>query len=185
MSEEEAAATLTQTMSKTTDPDPKARLRDIPQNMSAVLARELPPQALVDLREHPINEVTRILSALGAGDPQAAQQLWPLVYDELRKLAVAQMANERPGQTLNATALSKTLAARAGASAAAVGNARQSSWTRSRLSCRTTSCLPCTTPSSDSRPMIRSKRSWLRCASSAACRSRKSRSWLGVELGKR
>ena len=52
-----------------------------------------------------MSEVTRILSALDAGDPQAAQQLLPLVYDELRKLASAQMAGERPGQTLDATAL--------------------------------------------------------------------------------
>jgi RNA polymerase sigma factor (TIGR02999 family) len=53
----------------------------------------------------PMSEVTRILSALDAGDPHAAEQLLPLVYDELRKLAGAQMAGERPGQTLDATAL--------------------------------------------------------------------------------
>jgi RNA polymerase sigma factor (TIGR02999 family) len=52
-----------------------------------------------------MNEVTRILSALDAGDPQAAQQLLPLVYEELRRLAAAQMARERPGHTLDATAL--------------------------------------------------------------------------------
>jgi RNA polymerase sigma factor (TIGR02999 family) len=52
-----------------------------------------------------MNEVTRILSALDAGDPRAAQQLLPLVYDELRRLAAAQMAREKPGQTLDATAL--------------------------------------------------------------------------------
>src|ERR1700732_4355505 len=52
-----------------------------------------------------MSEVTRILSAIEAGDPQAAQQLLPLVYDELRRLATAQMAREKPGQTLDATAL--------------------------------------------------------------------------------
>ena len=52
-----------------------------------------------------MNEVTRILSAVEQGDPQAAEQLLPLVYDELRKLAAQRMAQEKPGQTLQATAL--------------------------------------------------------------------------------
>ena len=52
-----------------------------------------------------MNDVTRILSALDAGDQRAAQQLLPLVYDELRQLAAAQMAREKPGHTLDATAL--------------------------------------------------------------------------------
>jgi RNA polymerase sigma factor (TIGR02999 family) len=52
-----------------------------------------------------MNEVTRILDAIGQGDPRAAAQLLPLVYDELRRLAAAQMAREKPGQTLDATAL--------------------------------------------------------------------------------
>jgi RNA polymerase sigma factor (TIGR02999 family) len=52
-----------------------------------------------------MNEVTRILSALEEGDPHAAAQLLPLVYDELRKLAAAKLAQEKPGQTLQATAL--------------------------------------------------------------------------------
>src|SRR5215470_44282 len=52
-----------------------------------------------------MSEVTRILSAIDAGDPRAAQQLLPLVYEELRRLAAAQLAREKPGQTLNATAL--------------------------------------------------------------------------------
>jgi DNA-directed RNA polymerase specialized sigma24 family protein len=52
-----------------------------------------------------MNEVTRILSALERGDPHAAEQLLPLVYDELRKLAAQKMAQEKPGQTLQATAL--------------------------------------------------------------------------------
>ena len=52
-----------------------------------------------------MNDVTRILSAIEQGDPQAAEQLLPLVYDELRRLATAKMAREKPGQTLQATAL--------------------------------------------------------------------------------
>jgi len=52
-----------------------------------------------------MSEVTRILSAIEQGDPQAAEQLLPLVYDELRKLAVAKLTQEKPGQTLQATAL--------------------------------------------------------------------------------
>jgi RNA polymerase sigma factor (TIGR02999 family) len=53
----------------------------------------------------PMNEVTRILSGIEAGDPYAAEQLLPLVYDELRKLAAQKLAQEKPGQTLEATAL--------------------------------------------------------------------------------
>jgi RNA polymerase sigma factor (TIGR02999 family) len=52
-----------------------------------------------------MSEVTRILSAIEEGDPHAAQQLLPLVYDQLRRLAAEKMAQERPGQTLQATAL--------------------------------------------------------------------------------
>ena len=52
-----------------------------------------------------MNDVTRILSAIEQGDPQAAEQLLPLVYEELRKLAAARLAQEKPGQTLQATAL--------------------------------------------------------------------------------
>src|SRR2546423_771980 len=50
-------------------------------------------------------DVTRILSAIHQGDPAAAEQLLPLVYDELRKLAGRRLAQEQPGQTLDATAL--------------------------------------------------------------------------------
>jgi RNA polymerase sigma factor (TIGR02999 family) len=53
----------------------------------------------------PMNDVTRILSGIEQGDPHAAEQLLPLVYDELRKLAAQKLAQERPGQTLQATAL--------------------------------------------------------------------------------
>jgi RNA polymerase sigma factor (sigma-70 family) len=52
-----------------------------------------------------VNDVTRILAAIEQGDPHAAGQLLPLVYDELRHLAAAKLAQERPGQTLQATAL--------------------------------------------------------------------------------
>src|SRR5437588_12821403 len=52
-----------------------------------------------------MSEVTRILSAVDQGDPQAAERLLPLVYDELRKLASDRIAHEKPGQTLQATAL--------------------------------------------------------------------------------
>jgi RNA polymerase sigma factor (TIGR02999 family) len=52
-----------------------------------------------------MSEVTRILSAIEQGDPHAAEQLLPLVYDELRKLATQRLAQEKPGQTLQATAL--------------------------------------------------------------------------------
>jgi len=52
-----------------------------------------------------MSDVTCILSRIEQGDPQAAEKLLPLVYDELRKLAAARLANEKPGQTLQATAL--------------------------------------------------------------------------------
>jgi RNA polymerase sigma factor (TIGR02999 family) len=52
-----------------------------------------------------VSDVTRILTAIEQGDPQAADKLLPLVYEELRKLAASRMANERAGQTLQPTAL--------------------------------------------------------------------------------
>src|SRR5215510_10907018 len=52
-----------------------------------------------------MTEVTRILSAIEQGDPHAAERLLPLVYDELRRLAAQKLAQEKPGQTLQATAL--------------------------------------------------------------------------------
>jgi RNA polymerase sigma factor (TIGR02999 family) len=52
-----------------------------------------------------MSDVTQILLQIEQGDPAAAEQLLPLVYDELRKLAAAKLANEKPGQTLQATAL--------------------------------------------------------------------------------
>src|SRR5262249_34801110 len=53
----------------------------------------------------PMNDVTRTLAALERGDPHAAERLLPLVYDELRQLAAQRLAQEAPGQTLQATAL--------------------------------------------------------------------------------
>ena len=61
------------------------------------------PQAAAYHR--PMSDVTQLLSAIEAGDPRAGDQLLPLVYEELRKLAAARMAQEQPGQTLQATAL--------------------------------------------------------------------------------
>jgi RNA polymerase sigma factor (TIGR02999 family) len=52
-----------------------------------------------------MSDVTQILSAIDRGDPHAAEQLLPLVYEELRKLAAQRLAQEKPGQTLQATAL--------------------------------------------------------------------------------
>jgi RNA polymerase sigma factor (TIGR02999 family) len=52
-----------------------------------------------------MSDITQILSAIEQGDPHAAEQLLPLVYDELRKLAAQKLAHEKPGQTLQATAL--------------------------------------------------------------------------------
>jgi RNA polymerase sigma factor (TIGR02999 family) len=52
-----------------------------------------------------MSEITQLLDAMGRGDPQAAGQLLPLVYDELRRLAACKLAHEKPGQTLDATAL--------------------------------------------------------------------------------
>src|SRR6516225_3026360 len=53
----------------------------------------------------PMNEVTRILSGIEQGDPHAAEQLLPLLYQELRRLAAQKLARDKPGQTLQATAL--------------------------------------------------------------------------------
>jgi RNA polymerase sigma factor (TIGR02999 family) len=52
-----------------------------------------------------VSDVTRILNDIGAGDPKAAERLLPLVYDELRRLAAQRLAQDKPGQTLQATAL--------------------------------------------------------------------------------
>jgi RNA polymerase sigma factor (TIGR02999 family) len=62
-------------------------------------ASDYPPEL------RPMSDVTRILSQINDGDPSAAEQLLPLVYEELRKLAAAKMSQEKPGQTLQATAL--------------------------------------------------------------------------------
>jgi RNA polymerase sigma factor (TIGR02999 family) len=59
----------------------------------------------IPFRASLVPDVTHILSQIESGDPKAAEQLLPLVYDELRRLAAAKLANEKPGQTLQATAL--------------------------------------------------------------------------------
>ena len=69
-----------------------------------------------------MNEVTRILAAIDQGDPDAAEQLLPLVYDELRRLAAQRLAQEKPGQTLQATALVHEAYLRL------VGNSEQPHW---------------------------------------------------------
>ena len=83
-------------------PIPRARRRGHPSDGARVhaVAAGASPQ-----RPSAMNDVTRILSAIEHGDPQAAEQLLPLVYDELRKLAAQRLAQEKPGQTLQATAL--------------------------------------------------------------------------------
>ena len=63
------------------------------------------PLAFSSVWVPPMNEVTRVLSAIEHGDPHAAEQLLPLVYQELRQLAAQKLAQEKPGQTLQATAL--------------------------------------------------------------------------------
>jgi RNA polymerase sigma factor (TIGR02999 family) len=68
------------------------REQDIPRDFSSVCVS-------------PMNDVTRVLSAIEGSDPHAAEQLLPLVYQELRQLAAQKLAQERPGQTLEATAL--------------------------------------------------------------------------------
>jgi RNA polymerase sigma factor (TIGR02999 family) len=65
----------------------------------------LSPSGPSRLSVPPMSDVTRILSAIEQGDPHAAAQLLPLVYEELRRLATRKLAQERPGQTLEATAL--------------------------------------------------------------------------------
>jgi RNA polymerase sigma factor (TIGR02999 family) len=62
-------------------------------------------QSLINHPRAKMTDVTRILSAVEQGDPAAAEQLLPLVYDELRRLAARKIAREKPGQTLDATAL--------------------------------------------------------------------------------
>ena len=73
-----------------------------------------------------MSEVTRILYAIEHGDPSAAEQLMPLVYDELRNLAAQKLARENPGQTLQATALIHEAYLRL------VGNAEEARWDNRR-----------------------------------------------------
>src|SRR3954468_22805221 len=81
---------------------PSPRIRWQRDQEAAMLGKERPSFAGA---EPPMSDVTKILSAIEQGDPHAAEQLLPLVYDELRRLAAAKLAQEKPGQTLEATAL--------------------------------------------------------------------------------
>ena len=76
-----------------------------------------------------MSDVTRILSAIDGGDPHAAEQLLPLVYDELRKLAAQRLREEKPGQTLQATALVHEAYLRlVGPASGAASTRRDQSW---------------------------------------------------------
>jgi RNA polymerase sigma factor (TIGR02999 family) len=79
-----------------------------------------------------MSEVTRILSAIEQGDPSAAEQLLPLVYDELRQLAAQKLAQEKPGQTLQATALVHEAYLRLVAPASGAASARRDQQWNSR-----------------------------------------------------
>src|SRR6516165_115493 len=72
-----------------------------------------------------MDNVTHILNAIEQGDPQAAERLLPLVYDELRRLAAQKLAHEKPGHTLDATALVHEAYLRLVAGAGAAGRAEQ------------------------------------------------------------
>src|SRR5262249_20570207 len=91
---ESAAANLRGTI----PPIPRAELRGVPSDGAR-------PRGHRPRRASTMNAVTRILSAIEQGAPGAAERLLPLVYDELRELAARRLAHEKPGQTLQATAL--------------------------------------------------------------------------------
>src|SRR5713101_3946255 len=76
-----------------------------------------------------MSDVTRILSAIDQGDPHAAEELLPLVYEELRKLAAHKMAQEKPGQTLEATALVHEAYLRLVIRTMGEGATKEQSWT--------------------------------------------------------
>jgi RNA polymerase sigma factor (TIGR02999 family) len=82
-----------------------ARLRDGGKNLACPQEFRARAAGIREPLVPPMSEVTRILSAIEQGDPNAASQLLPLVYDELRQLAAQKLAHEKPGQTLSATAL--------------------------------------------------------------------------------
>jgi RNA polymerase sigma factor (TIGR02999 family) len=75
-----------------------------------------------------MSDVTRILTAIEEGDPSAAEQLLPLVYDELRRLAAQKLAQEKPGQTLQATALVHEAYLRLVASAGSESGKTEENW---------------------------------------------------------
>src|SRR5690242_12907012 len=81
-----------------------SRIRDIANHIPSMY-NDRPTLSRTARAQTVMNEVTRVLSAIEDGEPHAAEQLLPLVYDELRKLAAGKLARETPGQTLQATAL--------------------------------------------------------------------------------
>lgn len=116
-----------------------------------------------------MTDVTRILSQIESGDPSAADHLLPLVYDELRKLAAAKLAHEKPGQTLQATALVHEAYLRLiGPRRPVIGTTRQSNgWTRRCLKTRNSyasepkrnNCLALTSPPSHQNRRTRKQKS--------------------------
>ena len=83
------------------------RLRGVFLGGAKVLGRPRPPSppSCSWCKMEPVGDVAQVLDRVEQGDPKAAEELLPLVYEELRKLAAARMAQEKPGQTLQATAL--------------------------------------------------------------------------------
>jgi RNA polymerase sigma factor (TIGR02999 family) len=75
-----------------------------------------------------MSEVTRILSAIEQGDPSAPEQLLPLIYDELRKLAAQKLAQEKPGHTLDATGLVHEAYLRLATSPSQAGDKAEGQW---------------------------------------------------------
>jgi RNA polymerase sigma factor (TIGR02999 family) len=91
-------------------PSFRTKFGSFPAFLAERVAGNSPPKllqswALSRIGGATMNNVTQILSQVEQGDPSAAEQLLPLVYDELRKLAATNLAKEKPGQTLQATAL--------------------------------------------------------------------------------
>ena len=91
-----------------------------------------------------MTDVTQILSQIDQGNPNAAEQLLPVVYDELRQLAAARLANEKPGQTLQATALVHEAYLRL------VGGEQEQHWRHGEEAIQGTDHSDCKVPTSES-----------------------------------
>jgi RNA polymerase sigma factor (TIGR02999 family) len=83
----------------------KVQRKPIPPRLAVIGMPEASNRTANGYNHRSMSDVTRILLQVESGDPSAAEELLPLVYDELRKLAAARLAQEKPGQTLQATAL--------------------------------------------------------------------------------